>query len=128
VKKKLFAGFGVFCVFCGSVGIFLPLVPTTPFLLLAVYLFSRSSPRMHKLLLENKVFGKYIANYLSNAPIPIKQKLVSILTVWLGIGSTLYLVTLPCWVRYFLFFLIIALTAHIATLGMFRKKRNLPPP
>ncbi|MDR3002258.1 MAG: YbaN family protein [Fibromonadaceae bacterium] len=124
MKKKIFAAFGILCVICGSIGIVMPLVPTTPFLLLAAYLFARSSPKMHKFLLENKVFGKYLSNYLNNKPIPVRQKLISIFFVWLSIGSTIYLVTLPLWVVCFLLFLILALSIHIATLGFFRKKRN----
>ncbi|MCL2102036.1 MAG: YbaN family protein [Fibromonadales bacterium] len=119
MKRKLFTIFGIICVICGSIGIVLPLVPTTPFLLLAAYLFARSSQRMHKFLLENKVFGKYLSDYFNNKPVPVKQKAVSIFFVLFGIGSTIYFADLPRWVIAILIFIAVAVSTHIAMLGKF---------
>ena len=124
MKKILFATLGVICVVLGVIGRFVPLMPTTPFLLLAAYLFSRSSPKMHKLLLENKVFGKYISNYLSNKPIPIKQKIFSISLLWLGMGSSIYILKLSDWRVALLIFIGLAVSTHIATLGKFRRRKH----
>jgi len=123
VKKPLFATIAVICVILGTIGIVTPVLPTTPFLLLAAYLFARSSPKMHKLLLENKVFGKYLSDYFNNKPIPIRQKVISIFFVWLGLGSTFYFADLPRPVIALLIFTGIAVSIHIATLGKFKRKK-----
>ncbi|MDR0517678.1 MAG: YbaN family protein [Fibromonadaceae bacterium] len=127
ITKYLFASLGVICVILGVIGRFVPLMPTTPFLLLAAYLFSKSSPKMHKLLLENKVFGKYISNYLNNKPIPIWQKITSISLLWLGMGSSIYILDLPLWLMVLLIFIGLAVSTHIATLGKFRLRKRKTP-
>jgi uncharacterized membrane protein YbaN (DUF454 family) len=124
ITRYLFAFLGVICVILGVIGRFVPLMPTTPFLLLAAYLFSKSSPKMHKLLLENKVFGKYISNYLNNKPIPIWQKIISISLLWLGMGSSIYILDLPFWLMVLLIFIGLAVSTHIATLGKFRLRKR----
>jgi len=125
MTKFLWITIGVICVVLGAIGIVTPVLPTTPFLLLATYLFARSSPKMHDLLLKNKVFGKYLSNYFENKPIPIKQKIYSILFLWLGLGTTFYFANLQNWVIVLLIFVGIAVSIHIATLGKFRlKNRN----
>jgi len=125
MKKNLFIISGVLCVVLGTIGIVTPVLPTTPFLLLATYLFAKSSPKMHEFLLKNKVFGKYLSDYFENKPIPIKQKLYSILFLWLGLGSTFYFAELPRWVFILLIFIGIAVTGHIATLGKFKGSKKL---
>ena len=128
MKKVLFIPIAVICVILGGIGIVTPVLPTTPFLLLAAYFFSRSSPKMHKLLLENRVFGKYLSNYFNNKPIPIRQKVISIFFVWLGLGLTFYFADLPSWLIVLLVFIGIAVSIHIFTLGRFRQKDVDPPP
>ena len=124
MKKGLFITFGVISVVLGAIGIVTPVLPTTPFLLLAMYLFSRSSPKMHRLLQENRVFGKYLSNYFNNKPIPIRQKLISIFFLWLGLGTTFYFADLQRWVITLLIFIGITVSLHIATLGKFRRRKK----
>ena len=57
LHKPLFIVLGWCCVLLGLIGVFLPLLPTTPFMILALLLFARSSPRFHRMLLENRWFG-----------------------------------------------------------------------
>ena len=123
MKNVLFITIGVICIVVGTIGIFTPILPTTPFLLLATYLFYRSSPKMHKFLIENKLLGKYISDYFNNKPIPIKQKVISIFFVWLGIGSTFYFANLKYWIIILLVFIGIAVSIHILTLGKYRFKK-----
>jgi len=122
VKKIIFAVAGVICVVLGAIGVVTPVLPTTPFLLLATFLFSRSSPKMNKFLLENKVFGKYLSNYFNNKPIPVKEKIISISFLWLGLGLTFYFANIPPWVVALLVFIGIAVSLHIATLGILKSK------
>lgn|GEM_PF-3519934 len=73
MKKKLLILLGFFFVGLGIVGIFLPLFPTTPFLLLAAALFARSSPRFYRWLLNNRWLGSYMKNYRGET-FPLKQR------------------------------------------------------
>lgn len=70
--RYLLAAAGVLSLSIGIAGIFLPLVPTTPLLLLAAALFCRSSPKLYGWLLAHPVFGTYIRNYRENKAIPLK--------------------------------------------------------
>jgi uncharacterized membrane protein YbaN (DUF454 family) len=125
MKKVLFITIAIICIILGSIGIVTPVLPTTPFLLLAAYLFAQSSPKMHKLLLENKVFGKYLSNYFNNKPIPVKEKVISIFFVWLGLGLTFYFADLQRWIITLLIFIGVAVSFHISMLGKYRlKNRN----
>lgn len=85
MKKKLLFIVGVISVILGSIGIFLPLLPTTPFLLLSLYCFGRSSKKFYNLLLENKIFGKYIKDYYEKKGITLKNKIIAMLFLSIGI-------------------------------------------
>jgi uncharacterized membrane protein YbaN (DUF454 family) len=71
----------------GAVGVFLPILPTTPFLLLSAACYLRSSERMHKWLLNNRWFGNYIRNYQEGKGIPLKTKVLAMIVLW---GAILY--------------------------------------
>ena len=84
---------GFVCVILGLIGIFVPLLPTTPFLLLAAFLFARSSDRALRWLLDNRWFGTYIRNYREGRGMALKAKILTLLLLWMTIGLTsLYLV------------------------------------
>lgn len=74
----------IFCVL-GVIGIFVPLLPTTPFLLLSAALFFRSSPRLYHLLLNHPHLGPYIRNFREHKAIPLRIKIISVSLVWLTI-------------------------------------------
>lgn len=78
---------GVLAVLLGILGIFLPLLPTTPFLLLASACFARGSKRLHRWLLSHPVFGEYLANFEAGRGIPLKAKIVATVMLW---GSMLW--------------------------------------
>lgn len=78
---------GILAVILGVLGIFLPLLPTTPFLLLASACFVRASPRMHHWLQTNPVFGKYLRNYENGHGIPLRGKIWMLIFMW---GSMSY--------------------------------------
>ena len=72
---------GLFFVALAFIGAFLPLLPTTPFLLVAAACFAKSSPRMHKMLLANKVFGPMIYHCEQSRSIPKRAKIVSLSSI-----------------------------------------------
>ena len=89
---------GILAVILGVLGIFLPLLPTTPFLLLASACFVRASPRMHHWLQTNPVFGKYLRDYENGRGIPLRGKIWVLIFMW---GSMSYSIwrTDMLWVR-----------------------------
>lgn len=68
---------------CGVIGIFVPLLPTTPFLLLSAALFFRSSPRAYDWLLSHRYLGSYIRNFREERAIPLHVKVIAITLLWL---------------------------------------------
>jgi len=74
LKSRLYLGFGFAMVGLGILGIPLPLLPTTPFLLLAVYCFARSSPRWHRWLVTHRVLGVYLAAFREKRGLTPAQK------------------------------------------------------
>lgn len=73
---------GALAVLLGILGLFLPLLPTTPFLLLASWCFARGSERLHRWLLSHRVFGEYLRNFEAGRGIPLKAKIVATLMLW----------------------------------------------
>jgi len=69
---------GTFSIALGILGIFVPVLPTTPFLLLAAACYARSSQRFYDWLLNNKYFGNYIRNYRERKAIPLKGKVLAL--------------------------------------------------
>jgi uncharacterized membrane protein YbaN (DUF454 family) len=83
--KALLLVAGTFSLVLGTIGIFLPILPTTPFLLVSAACYLRSSQRMHKWLLGNRWFGEYIKNYQEGRGIPLKTKILAISVLWVAI-------------------------------------------
>jgi hypothetical protein len=72
----------------------LPVLPTTPFLLLAAACYIRGSERMHKWLLSNRWFGSYIKNYHEGKGISARGKFISIVSLWIVISISVFMVNL----------------------------------
>ena len=77
ITRTLYLVAGWLCILLGIIGAVLPLIPTTPFILVAAFCFSRSSERLHQYLLNNKIFGKVIKDWENDGVIPFKVKLLS---------------------------------------------------
>ena len=90
--KALFVFLGLLFLSLGVIGIFLPVLPTTPFLLLSAALFIRSSGRLYNFLISNKLLGKFILNFRKNRGMTVRSKIISIAVMWAMIGLSLYLV------------------------------------
>jgi uncharacterized protein len=89
VRKLLYNLAGSICVGLAFLGIFLPLLPTTPFLLLAAFCFSRGSARLHDWLLQHQVMGSIIRDWNEKRVIRPRVKAVATVTVILTIGLAL---------------------------------------
>ncbi|MEE8358954.1 MAG: YbaN family protein [Candidatus Hydrothermarchaeales archaeon] len=104
---------GTFFVGLGIIGIFLPVLPTTPFLLLATACYARSSERFYNWLLNNKWFGNYIKNYREGKGVPLKLKVLSISSLWITIGYSVIFIIHIFLVRTILILIAIGVTIHI---------------
>ena len=80
--KLFYNVMGALALLLGILGIFLPLLPTTPFLLLASWCFARGSSRLHRWLLSHRVFGEYLRNFEAGRGIPLKAKIVATVLLW----------------------------------------------
>lgn len=99
--RYLLLGIGWLSVALGVIGIFLPVLPTTPFLLLAAACFVRSSRRFYIWLVTHRHLGPWIRDYLEGQGIPLKGKVYALLLMWTSIALSCYLVPLP-WARAFM--------------------------
>lgn len=103
---------GFILLILGIIGIVIPILPTTPFLLLSSAAFAKSSQRFHKWLLNNKVLGFYIRNYKEGKGMPIKIKIITLAILWLTIMISFFLNSL-LWVQILLICIAIAVSIHI---------------
>ncbi len=97
IVQRLWFGLGMMFLGCGAAGIVLPLVPTTPFLLLAAYAFARSSPSMHDWLLTHPRFGRVIDDWRREGGIEPRVKLTAVLALGATFAPTWFL-DFPGWV------------------------------
>jgi uncharacterized membrane protein YbaN (DUF454 family) len=77
----IYKAFGFLFIGLGIIGIFLPLLPTTPFILLAAGCFAKSSPRWHRWLLANRTFGPMIKNWEEHQCISCNSRRIAVLSV-----------------------------------------------
>ena len=111
--RVLLAILGSVALALGVVGIFLPLLPTTPFLLLAAALYFRSSPRLYDWLLAHPHLGTYIRNFRENKAIPLRVKIVSVTLVWITLLYCAFFVAYNIYMRLFFVALAVGVTVHI---------------
>ena len=112
-RNHLLVAGGVISAILGIVGIFIPILPTTPFLLLAAACFVRSSDKLYNRLLNNRLFGSYIRNYIEGRGLPLKIKVVTIILLWVTIGISIVLVAEHFVLRILLVIVASGVTFHI---------------
>jgi uncharacterized protein len=112
-KKIIFISLGVFFVVLAAVGVFVPILPTTPFLLVAAALFAKSSEALYRWLTCNRIFGRYLKNYWQGKGIPVKIKIYAITLLWIVIGISAFFVIKILFVRIILAVVAVAVTLHI---------------
>lgn len=113
VTGTIFVGIGV-------LGIFLPLLPTTVFLLIAAACYARSSERAYDWLMTNRVFGRYLRNYQEERGATMTSKVFTIAFLWVGIGATIYFISAPIWLAALLGVIATGVTIHLVRLKTIR--------
>jgi uncharacterized protein len=97
----------------GALGVVLPVLPTTPFLILAAYCFARSSERAHAWLMNNRVFGPLLRDYLEGRGVSWRIKAGALVFLWAVIGVSIALFVPFLWARIALGVIAVAVTVHI---------------
>jgi len=119
-KSALQRGFlvavGSVAVGLGTIGVFVPLLPTTPFLLLAAACFIRSSDRLYAWLIQHPWFGSYIRNYREHRAITLPAKVVALTLLWVAIGYSALFVARAWWLRALLGVVAVGVTTHLLLL------------
>jgi hypothetical protein len=104
----------------GLLGVFIPLLPTTCFLLLAAWCYARSSQRLYERLLGARLIGPYLRRYRDSRVIPPRVKVAALVMMWITIGYAVF--TYPIiWVRLTLLLIAIGVTIHLHKLPAPRK-------
>lgn len=120
--KKIFLIFlGLASTVTGIIGIVVPLLPTTPFLLLGAYCFLKSSTKLYNWLINHKIFGKYIYNYLKYKSITFTGKITSIVLLWLTLGISMFLLK-NLHVTIFLLLIGLSVSIHLIKLKIYNPK------
>jgi len=120
IVTSILASAGTIFLGLGIIGIFLPILPTTPFLLLAAACYARSSKRFYEWLMNNKWFGSYIKNYRAGKGIPAKIKISTVFLLWLTILFSIFFVVFISWIQILLVIIAFAVTIHILTIKTYR--------
>jgi uncharacterized membrane protein YbaN (DUF454 family) len=121
LRKGLFVVAGSIFLALGCVGIVLPILPTTPFLLLSAACYYKGSERMHRWMLNNRWFGNYLKNYKEGKGLSLKAKVLTLALLWIVISYSALFVVNVLIIQVILFAIAVGVSLHIVTLPTFKK-------
>ncbi|HHT10770.1 MAG TPA: DUF454 domain-containing protein [Candidatus Atribacteria bacterium] len=123
VARYLFIILGVIFLGLGVIGVFLPILPTTPFLLLTSFCFLRSSKRLYNWLINHRIFGLFIYNYLTYKAATRNTKIGTLIFLWVSLFiSSLFISQIS--IKLLLLAVGIGVTIHIYSLKTLAQKRE----
>ncbi|MBQ8502041.1 MAG: YbaN family protein [Bacteroides sp.] len=122
--KILYILLGSLCLALGIIGIFLPLLPTTPFLLLSATLYFRGSPRLYNWLLAHKQLGPYIRNFREHKAIPLRAKIISVSLVWITLLYCACFITRHLWLSFLFVCLAAGISYHILSFKTLKREEK----
>jgi uncharacterized membrane protein YbaN (DUF454 family) len=125
LKKIVFITLGSISLVLGTLGIFLPILPTTPFYLLTAWLYLRSSPKLYGKVMGNKYFGKIVRDFQVDKAISLRAKIIMVSMLWVSISLSAFLAVSVWWVRFLLFAVAIGVTIHILSFRTKRKSKGV---
>lgn len=114
-KKFMLILIGTISLIFGIVGILMPLLPTTPFLLLSSFCYLRSSKRLYNWLINHRILGNYIYNYLTYRAIKKSAKIGAIIFLWISLGLSIFIVE-SLYLKILLFAIGIGVSIHLLSL------------
>jgi uncharacterized membrane protein YbaN (DUF454 family) len=112
-RKVILISAGSLSVALGFIGIFVPLLPTTPFLLLAAACYVRSSKRLYSWLLNNRWLGNYIKFYREYRAITLQAKILTLIFLWSVISYTTLVIVDELWIRILLGTVAVSVSFHL---------------
>jgi uncharacterized membrane protein YbaN (DUF454 family) len=127
VIKILFNIAGTLALILAVLGLFLPLLPTTPFLLLASACYIRGSERMHRWLTGHRILGPYLIGIQTGRGIPMRAKVITLVFLWATLAFSAWHVPLP-WVRLLLLIPGIGVTVYLLRMKTLRASDALAGP
>lgn len=110
-----------------AVGVILPVLPTTPFIIVAALCFSLSSEKMYKILLNNRFFGPYIENYKTKQGVTAAHKARAVITLWVLLIISAAVARI-LWLTFLLAAVGIAVTVHLLLIKTKKKPADEPRP
>ncbi|MBC7220638.1 YbaN family protein [Candidatus Bipolaricaulota bacterium] len=116
MRRLILTACGLLCVGLAVLGWILPIMPATPFLLLAAGCFARSSPRLHRWLHENRLFGRYLRDYAEGRGISPILKAGTIALIWGSVALSATFVARAMWLRLLLGAVALGVSWHILRL------------
>jgi len=120
--KRILVVIGFIALAIGVIGIFIPLVPTTPFLLLSAGCFFRGSDRIYRWLMNHQYLGEYIRNFREHQSIPLSTKIISVSLLWVTILFSIIFIVKLLFLRIFLVLIAITVTIHILHYKTYKKE------
>lgn len=120
LARWLYLSAGCVLVGIGVLGIFLPLLPTTIFFILAAGCFGKSSPGAYRWLNTNRCFGKYLRNYRERHGATVGTKVTSLGSLWFGIGAAAFFAHTP-WISVVLLAIAVGVSIHLLRLTTIRE-------
>lgn len=106
----------------GVVGVVVPVLPTTPFLILTALCYARGSSRAYRWLVTNRLFGRYLNDYLCGRGVSRMVKAAALVLLWAVIAVTVVLLTERLWLRLLLPVIAAAVTVHVLMLKTRRRE------
>lgn len=122
MKRVLLITGGSVSLGLGVIGIFLPILPTTPFLILSATCYLKSSERLYHWLLNHRLLGRYVRSYMLYRALTIKAKAVSIVTLWVVILSSFIFFVEVLWVKLLLIVIAIGVTIYLVSIRTLTKE------
>ncbi|MDL2265767.1 YbaN family protein [Parabacteroides sp. OttesenSCG-928-G21] len=121
-RKIVYIIIGTVCLVLGTIGVFLPLLPTTPFWLLTCWFYIRSSEKLYNRVMRNPYFGNYIRAYMVDKSIPLRGKILSLTLMWASILLSCIFLVHIVWVRVLLLAISIGVSIHILSFPTRKEK------
>ena len=116
VSRALWVTAGTLSLAIGVVGIAVPILPTTPFVLIAAACYLRGSRRMYDWMIANRYIGGYLRDYMEGRGVSVRAKITSIVVLWTLIALSASFATSSTTVRIVLLAVAVAVTVHLVTL------------
>jgi hypothetical protein len=121
MRRVILIIIGSISLVLGILGVFLPLLPTTPFLLLAAACFAKSTKKFYDWLINHKYLGEYIRNYQEGKGLTLTTKVSTLLLLWLSVGYSTWRVD-RLWVQAILLLIALGVTVHLVSLPTLKKR------